>query len=205
MQKIQVKKIYLNGEILAFCADFALSKNFNPRMLDEVDKSKVKLHPNLLNSSRFLASRVLKFYALNEFLSQNLKDKAKSVYFCLSHSKNVVALALAPFKIGFDIETIKQRNVNACLDFCFNDSEKARVFARSGENLDEFYRIFTAKEALLKLNDLQFSDFDKVGYDENGVWFDLKTFKSQNVTLKYHKFNLCGQKFLCCCAFENTF
>ena len=203
---------------MVFCGDFSLSEKFSLKMLDESDKARLNDNPNLANSLRFLASRALKFYALNEFLSKN--SKAQKLNFCLSHSANCVALAVANFKIGFDIEPLKLRNIEPAMDFCFNEYEKNRVLnATKNSVLSEFYRIFTAKEALLKLFDLNFSDFDKVGFNEtnfnkNGKirldYLDnidyknlqnLSNSKAQNPTLKHHKFSFNKQEFLACCAF----
>lgn len=271
-----MKKFLLNNEIMVFCGDFSLSEKFSLKMLDESDKARLNDNPNLANSLRFLASRALKFYALNEFLSKNSKNKTQKLNFCLSHSANCVALAVANFKIGFDIEPLKPRNIEPAMDFCFNDYEKKRVLNATnkgvnfGENLNEnvnlernsslnenvnleknlnlnknaileknvnlsenaslmeFYRIFTAKEALLKLFDLTFSDFDKVGFNETNFnkkgkiridYIDYKNLqnpsnskaknslknkailKAQNPTLKHHKFSFNKQEFLACCAF----
>ena len=256
-----MKKFLLNNEIMVFCGDFSLSEKFSLKMLDESDKARLNDNPNLANSLRFLASRALKFYALNEFLSKN--SKAQKLNFCLSHSANCVALAVANFKIGFDIEPLKPRNIEPAMDFCFNEYEKKRVLnaankgvnfgenvsleksvnlnknvnleknlysnenASLGKNVNlsenaslmEFYRIFTAKEALLKLFDLNFSDFDKVGFNEtnfnkNGKirldYFNYPSYKNsqnlnnskaKNPTLKHHKFSFNKQEFLACCAF----
>ena len=213
-----MKKFLLNNEIMVFCGDFSLSEKFSLKMLDESDKARLNDNPNLANSLRFLASRALKFYALNEFLSKN--SKAQKLNFCLSHSANCVALAVANFKIGFDIEPLKPRNIEPAMDFCFSEYEK-KLISNAPKNsvLSEFYRIFTAKEALLKLFDLNFSDFDKVGFNEtnfnkNGKiridYLDyicyknqqnLSNSKTQNHTLKHHKFSFNKQEFLACCAF----
>lgn len=207
---MMIEKLRLNDEISVFYAPFRVGERFCEKMLDEKDRVRLNDYPNLAHSLQFVASRALKFYVFNDFLNENSKSRAQKLNFCLSHSKNLVALALAPFKIGFDIEMIVQRNVNACLEFCFNDSEKARVLGqsgknkarilgRSGENLDEFYRIFTAKEALLKLNDLQFSDFDKVGFDKDGK---LISAKGQKIQILHHKFSFDEREFMVCCVFS---
>ena len=192
-----MKKFLLNDEIMVFCGDFSLSEKFSPKMLDKSDKARLNDNPNLANSLRFLASRALKFYALNEFLSKN--SKAQKPNFCLSHSANCVALAVANFKIGFDIEPLKPRNIEPVMDFCFSEYEK-KLISNAPKNsvLSEFYRIFTAKEALLKLFDLNFSDFDKVGFDENGV----ARLNERKFQCLHHKFSFNGQNFILCCAFS---
>lgn len=193
-----IKKLRLNNEISVFYAPLFIKANFDENMLDEKDKAKLKDSPNLAHSSQFLASRALKFYVLKQFLSKDLTNKAQNLSFCLAHTKNLVALAAAPFKIGFDIELIKERNLQAYFDFCFNHYEKVRVLGERSENLDEFYRIFTTKEALIKFNNLQFSDFDKVGFDEKGKIMPVKEQKNQCL---HHKISIHQQDFFLCCVF----
>ena len=201
-----MKKFLLNNEIMVFCGDFSLSEKFSLKMLDESDKARLNDNPNLANSLRFLASRALKFYALNEFLSKN--SKAQKLNFCLSHSANCVALAVANFKIGFDIEHLKPRNIEPAMDFCFNEYEK-KLISNAPKNsvLSEFYRIFTAKEALLKLFDLNFSDIDKVGFNETNfnkndkIRIDCVNLNAKNIKTKHYKFGFQGQEFIACCAF----
>lgn len=193
-----IKKMPLNDEISVFYAPLFIKAKFDEKMLDEKDRAKLKDSPNLVHSSQFLASRALKFYVLKELLNKNLANKVQNLSFCLAHTKNLVALALAPFKIGFDIEFIKERNLQAYFDFCFNHYEKARVLSESGANLDEFYRIFTTKEALIKFNNLQFSDFDKVGFDEKGEIMPIKEQKIQHLC---YKIGFCQQEFFLCCVF----
>lgn len=193
-----VKKLSLSNEISVFYAPLFIKANFDEKMLDEKDKAKLKDSPNLAHSSQFLASRILKFYVLKQFLGKDLTNKAQNLSFCLAHTKNLVALALAPFKIGFDIELIKERNLQAYLDFCFNHYEKARLLGESCANLDEFYRIFTTKEALIKFNNLQFSDFDKVGFNKKG---EILPVKEQKIQCLYHKISFHQWEFFLCCVF----
>lgn len=73
-----------------------------------------------------------------------------------------------------------------------------RVLGERSENLDEFYRIFTTKEALIKFNNLQFSDFDKVGFDEKGI---IMPVKEQKIQCLHHKISVHQQDFFLCCVF----
>ena len=260
--KINAHKIALDGGVVLFLGDLALGEFFSENLLFENERERFAKEANLAHSQKFRASRVLKFWALNELLGGNLcensqngvnfgenlgansnlaafgdkfvaksnlnlakfkGDFAKNLAFakmrdelekkwrktrlhlCLSHSGALVALACAPFKIGFDIEQIKPRNTAAVMDFCFNPHEKMRIlYAENAVILDEFYRIFTAKEALIKLCDLTFADFDKVGFTaDNKIRFASThtNLNTKNIQTKHHKFSIQGQEFMACCAF----
>lgn len=157
MQEIQ--KVKLENDIYLYYVSSTMHSSFELSMLDEKDLQKSKKYQQLLQNQSFLASRVLKHKALNE--AKNCK------FSCLSHKKSLVAIALAPFKIGFDIECMRERNFYPALNFCFDEVEKAKVLQALQINkkraLEEFYSIFTLKEALIKLYDLDFCDLHKVG------------------------------------------
>lgn len=133
---------------------------------------------------------------LNENLSENLKQNL-SKFFCLSHTKNLVAIATAPFKIGFDVEILRRRKFKAQIDFCFNEFEKMRFekALKKGDFVREFYEIFTAKEAIIKLLNLEFSDFDKVGFNENEI------LPNKKIQISHHKFSFLNSEFMASFAF----
>ena len=266
--KINAHKIALDGGVVLFLGDLALGEFFSENLLFQNERERFARDANLAHSQKFRASRVLKFWALNELLGGNSNlnlakfkgDFAKNLalskmrddlekkwrktrlHLCLSHSGTLVALAAAPFKIGFDIERIKPRNTAAVMDFCFNPHEKTRVLnaknavkigkfadlnlaenmnlnenanlnknanlskntSANAVNLGEFYRIFTAKEALLKLCDLTFADFDKIGFTAKNKIHLATThtnLNTKNIQAKHYKFNFQGQEFIACCAF----
>lgn len=65
------------------------------------------------------------------------------VYFSLSHSKNIVMAAFAPFEVGLDIEYMKGRDFDAIYRYLERKSERP--------DPDNFYRFWTKYEAEIKL------------------------------------------------------
>lgn len=171
----------LKFEILQKSKFFANSKANLERNLDE--NFKLNLGKNLKQN-------------LDKNLSENLKQNL-SKFFCLSHTKNLVAIATAPFKIGFDVEILRRRKFKAQIDFCFNEFEKMRFekALKKGDFVREFYEIFTAKEAIIKLLNLEFSDFDKVGFNENEI------LPNKKIQISHHKFSFLNSEFMASFAF----
>lgn len=110
----------------------------------------------------FLHSRIL----LEK--TKNYKKK----FFCLSHKNNLSLVAYADFKIGADIEYFKPRNFINQTEFCFNQKEK-EILKNANDKLKQFYKIFTTKEAIIKLGNKAFCDFADVGiFDCYGYYFN---------------------------------
>lgn len=82
-------------------------------------------------------------------------NNCKKYSVSISHSQDMVAIAIdeRDILIGVDIERIKQRNVEALSkEFCTNDEY---LVLKSNENaLNNFYKIWTVKEALTKATGL---------------------------------------------------
>lgn len=139
------------GEIhlfISFCGE-----KFSPKMIDKKDRRRVKKYPNLIKQNSFKISRYLKFKA---------KMRGK---ICLSHKENIAVLAISKEKIGVDVEELKQRNFDAVASFCFTKDESKNL-ANAKDKMQKFYEIYTAKEAVLKLKNLSFSDLGTTSYDE---------------------------------------
>lgn len=135
--------------------------------LDKIDKKRVKNSPNLAQNKNFIASRIL-------------KNKIKKKNLCISHKMGFACAINSKF-FGLDMEILKPRNFSAAVDFCFNEKEK-EFFEKSEDKMLTFYKIFTAKEAILKLLNLNFADFKKVSF------FDEK----------FTKFYILKDEFLIC-------
>lgn len=75
---------------------------------------------------------------------QNQKPYLKNhpLYFNISHSHNLVAIAIAPFEVGIDVEYMKKRDFRALSLHHFNKAIANKI---------EFYKYWTAFEAGLKL------------------------------------------------------
>lgn len=77
-----------------------------------------------------------------EIIIENKKPKFKNIPLCfsISHTKGIVAAAFDEFDIGFDIEIIKERNIE----------NFARYLKKDFKNEIEFYRYWTCYEAQYK-------------------------------------------------------
>lgn len=104
-------------------------------------------------SKGFLASRSLKF-------RYKLKDKIS-----ISHKDDFAVIARAKFRLGVDMERLKERNFEAVMEFCFNEDEKNLV-RNSRDKILEFYKIFTFKEAYIKYKNLGFWALKLVNFNE---------------------------------------
>jgi len=129
------------------------SRNFSPKMLDKKDRRRLKKYPNLIKQNSFKISRYLKFKA---------KMRGR---ICLSHKENIAVLAISKEKIGVDVEELKERNFDVIASFCFTKDE-SKILANAKDKTQKFYEIYTAKEAILKLKNLLFSDLGTTSYDE---------------------------------------
>lgn len=134
---------------------------YDYKYLSAKDKNKVANNLNLASSIEFRVSRSLKIYFDKQY--KNIKNTP--LYSSLSHSKNHAILAISHKPVGVDLEFIKDRDFKAHMDFCFSNKQRAKV-EKSKEPLIEFYRIWTLKEARIKLFNLGFYALDRVG-DEN--------------------------------------
>ena len=70
-------------------------------------------------------------------------------HFSLSHSGGVIACACGDVPVGLDVQIIDQRDRMAAMRF-FTDNERAYI-EQSDDKTVAFYRIWTAKEAYVKL------------------------------------------------------
>ena len=112
---------------------------------------------------RFLAGRLLLKYLLNTFFSINDPDILNKIQFgengrpfipCqvdfnISHSGNLVICAAATGKIGIDVEWIRPIDIDE-----FNQTlseNQRRLIGESPDPLKMFYRIWAAKESVIKL------------------------------------------------------
>ena len=145
-------KLKQNEILLLFGGDEMLSK-YKYENLSKEDKIKIDSNPNLANKNEFKIARALLF----EF-EKNYKF-AQTIHQSISHSANHAILAISLDKVGIDLEAIKNRDFYPHLDFCFSDDEKYKV-QNSPNPLNEFYKIWTYKEASLKFFNLGFYALD---------------------------------------------
>lgn len=157
----------------------SLMRRYDRHSLSQKDKATLSLHPNLAKNSSFILSRTL---------LKSLKDIIKCAHFSsYSHKNDIALLAFARFPIGVDIEIVKSRDFKPHLDFCFRPFERDFV-VNSANSLHCFYRIWTLKESIIKLENLRFSDLGGVGLDKKGAFCDAQS-KTSNDYKKNRKKN----------------
>ncbi len=81
------------------------------------------------------------------------------IHFTMSHSGKYIFLAVAPQNIGIDIQLKDEANINIfdIADLFFSESQA--VTLKSSENpLEDFFKIWSAKEALVKYLGLSFDE-----------------------------------------------
>lgn len=85
------------------------------------------------------------------------KPKAEGIYFNISHSANLIALALSENEVGCDIELIRNAPFHIA-DRFFSPDEQKWIFSFSKEDTNRaFFRIWTAKESYMKYKGMGFS------------------------------------------------
>lgn len=91
----------------------------------------------------------------NDKLEFCLSDKGKpflknrKIYFNVSHTKGLVAVAVSNVSIGIDIELIRDIDPKFCSRFCSRD-EQAYVIPDGELRKIRFFEVWTRKEAIVK-------------------------------------------------------
>ena len=130
-----------------------------------------------------------------------LKDKGGSsaggIYFNLSHSGDYVVLAVADNEVGVDIEKVTPYS-DAVAARCFTQRELE--YLQSKRTNEAFYRLWTAKESVMKASGLGFSlppeTFDVMPMDASAHIIAGKT-------LFFHCLQYEGH--MICCATQDKF
>ena len=95
-------------------------------------------------------------------------------YFNISHSENLIAVAVADSPVGVDIEKKRDANLKIAERFF---SEREKDFAKDS---DSFFYVWTRKEALLKKTGEGLKDISKAQVLEN---IEIKTFEENEFIL----------------------
>ncbi len=118
-------------------------KNYLEKLIDKQEESIV---------ARYLISKLVEenFWIIN-FLPEINEDWiplfSRDIFWSISHKKGIVFVWIAKQKFWLDLEIIKSRDKNV-LDI-FSDEEYKILWWK---NLNNFYKIWTVKEALIKYN-----------------------------------------------------
>lgn len=112
------------------------------------------------------------------YYGENGKPELDGLHFNLSHSHNMVALAVSEQPVGIDLEIIDKIHGNIAKRY-FTERENAYLDAFEGaEREKEFFRIWTMKESYLKMTgeglSLELNRVDFVIGDKVTVYRDGK-------------------------------
>jgi len=82
---------------------------------------------------------------------EHKKPAVEGIAFNSSHSGNCILIAIAPAGVGIDVEHIRHDfDFDVLMDTCFTAEEQA--FINQGERRNNFFSLWTRKEAVLKAN-----------------------------------------------------
>ena len=147
-------------------------------------------------AGRFLGSSEIQIVR-NEFGKPFIKDSPE-FNFSLSHSGNLVVLAVAKNSVGVDVEEIRpiQWQDIAC-KFC--EHERQLIF-EAGNPLDCFYKIWTIREAFAKEEGIGLSIFDfdndgssiKICYGDNYIKYHSRTLYIHTLRLGSYRISVCS-------------
>lgn len=118
-------------------------------------------------------------------------------YISVSHSKNLVAVAVSDAPIGIDVERIAARPVATLAKKCMTATEYERFLSAADQTLC-FYRHWTAKEAYAKLTGSGLH-----GYPVNVEWHADGTVGKRHVPALHQTVTDClGEQYCICVAGE---
>ncbi len=139
--------------------------NHKNDILSKQEKNKAKKFKNAEDLNLYVSGKYLTRKIISEIFKVGANDivfkpdnfnrpkliypKGKKFDFNLSHSGNVVALAVSDNKVGIDIEKIENIDLKISKDY-FHNKEIEFVYSQKGKELENFYKIWTLKEAFVK-------------------------------------------------------
>lgn len=137
------------NEVIVYALDTNRFSEFELKRfvsLSNADLEFVSKYKEPKSYKEHLASMYLKRKYVGDFyIGENEKPLAKSIYFNVSHSNGLVVLAVSKdHEIGIDIEIIREVK-NDLKRYVTNDSEYQSI-----KSNEDFFRIWTSKESLLK-------------------------------------------------------
>lgn len=156
-------------------ADWAV--HYDERHLSPQDQMRVRQNPNLNKNLDWKTSRTLKQYAPLPVIS-------------LSHSHGVSALLCGEhgFQAGIDIEQMQVRDYAKLAQWILSDAEKQDF---PNLNCEQFYQVWTLKEALLKAANLSFpADMPHVGLKNAQTLHVLGQTDWHGMNVRIHSFML---------------
>lgn len=147
------------SKLVCLLADRSCADLYRAELLDTPDKKRVAQNPALEERTDWKVSRYLKQQAVLPVLS-------------LSHSKGSAAVLTGGVRYaGVDLEYMRPRDFAALAEWVAAAHEQ-EYLAQRGWLCEDFYELWTLKEALLKAAGLAFpADMQRVGwqYDSDGL------------------------------------
>ena len=138
--------------------DLSLYDNIDKNRLEKIKKSSNILFKKEQLGSSILLNDILENYFFmdttkveyiyNEFGKPYIKDS--NLYFSLSHSNGVIALAVSKEEIGLDIELIKDVKDNLAHKVMNEAEYNIYKGLSKNDKISYFYEVWTSKEAYVK-------------------------------------------------------
>lgn len=144
-----------SSDLICLLADERAAPLYRADALDAADRARLAASPALAGRTDWLVSRFLKRQAAGRPVRS------------LSHSRGAAAVLCGGAGVsaaGADIEYMRPRDFAALAGWVASDGEK-RLLAARGWQTEDFYLLWTLKEALLKATGLAFpQDMRRVGW-----------------------------------------
>lgn len=144
------------NRIVLYCAGADCADRYRADSLDAADRLRLAACPQLAAQTRWQVSRYLKSLL-----------PAGSPH-SLSHCGGTAAVAAGADEIGVDVERMRPRDFAAWHDGWLNAAEQDFINAR-GRQMQDYYLVWTLKEALVKAAGLGFADLPDVGLADGGT------------------------------------
>jgi 4'-phosphopantetheinyl transferase len=154
-----------DGEIHLFKIEvdkyFDLIKDIYSNVLDDKEITKAKVFLKTKDAKRYIVTRYVLRSILAHFIpvppadiqfhfNPHKKPKVDGIEFNISHSGNLVIIAISSVPIGIDIEFINKNFDFAPLMNTIFNKEESSVINKNADRLAWFYILWTRKEAILK-------------------------------------------------------
>ena len=166
---------------------FLIQKSFNYFPKNYLEKLKNKQEESIV--ARYLISKLIEqnFWIKNFLPEVNenwIPIFKNNIFWSISHKKGIVFVWVAKQKFWLDLEIIKYRD-NSVLDI-FQKEEYQVLWWK---NLENFYKIWTVKESLIKYNLVKLDDMKNMILtwiqEEKNIFWELEFSEKLKIWNKY--------------------